>query len=84
VQETWLQKSIVKLDIPGYKVYEERRAKGIRGGIAILVRKGIKIVKYMGNEYAQGVGIQVKGGDTIWVGNIYLPPVENMLKRGTD
>jgi exonuclease III len=65
-------------------VFEERRAKGIRGGIAILVRKGIKIVKYVGNEYAQGVCIQVQGGDTIWVGNVYLPPVENMLKRGTD
>jgi hypothetical protein len=26
----------------------------------------------------------VQGGDTIWVGNVYLPPVENMLKRGTD
>jgi exonuclease III len=59
VQETWLQKSTVKLDIPGYQVYEERRAKGIRGGIAILVRKGVKVVKYVGNEYAQGMCIQV-------------------------
>jgi hypothetical protein len=42
----------VKLDIPGYQVHEERRAKGKRGGIAILIQKGIKIVKYMGNEYA--------------------------------
>ena len=57
VQETWLPKSEVKLDIPGYQVFEERRAKGIRGGIALLVRKGIKVVKYVGNEYAQGVGI---------------------------
>ena len=57
VQETWLQKSTVTLDIPGYQVYEERRGKGIRGGIAILVRKGVKVVKYVGNEYAQGVGI---------------------------
>jgi exonuclease III len=38
----------------------------------------------VGNEYAQGVCIQVQGGDTIWVGNVYLPPVENMQKRGTD
>jgi hypothetical protein len=30
------------------------------------------------------VGIQVKGGETIWVGNVYLPPTENMLKRGMD
>ena len=74
----------MKLDIPGYQVHEERRTKGKRGGIAILIRKGIKVVRYMGNEYAQGVGIQVQGGDIIWVGNVYLPPTENMLKRGMD
>ncbi len=52
VQETWLKPSTVKLDIPGYQVFEQRRDKGNRGGIAIIVKKGIKIVKYMGNEYA--------------------------------
>jgi exonuclease III len=57
LQETWLQTSTVQLDIPGYQVHEERRAKGKRGGIAILVKKGIKILRYMGNEYAQSVGI---------------------------
>ncbi len=45
LQETWLPKSSVKLDIPGYLVYEERRAKDRRGGIAIIIRKGIKIKK---------------------------------------
>jgi hypothetical protein len=65
----------VKLDIPGYQVYEERRDKGHRGGIAIIIRKGIKILKYIGNEYAQGVCIQLQGGETAWVGNVYLPPV---------
>jgi exonuclease III len=55
IQETWLKKSVVELDIPGYQVYEQRREKGKRGGIAILVRKGIKINRYVGNEYAQGV-----------------------------
>ena len=38
VQETWLQQSTVKLDIPGYLVYEERRATDRRGGIAMLVK----------------------------------------------
>jgi exonuclease III len=59
VQETWLKPSTVKLDIPGYQVFEQRRDKGNRGGIAIIVRKGIKIVKYMGNEYAQGLCIDI-------------------------
>jgi exonuclease III len=84
LQETWMQQSIVKLDIPGYQVYEERRAKGNRGGIALIIRKGIKILKYIGNEYAQGICIQIPGGETAWVGNVYLPPVQNMQKRGMD
>ena len=52
VQETWLPKSDIKLDIPGYQVFEERRAKDRRGGIAMFVKKGVKIRKYVGNEYA--------------------------------
>jgi exonuclease III len=59
VQETWLKPSTVKLDIPGYQVFEQRREKGNRGGIAIIVKKGIKIVKYMGNEYAQGICMDI-------------------------
>jgi exonuclease III len=55
IQETWLTSSSVKLDIPGYQVYEERRQISKRGGIAMLVKKGIKILKYIGNEYAQGL-----------------------------
>jgi exonuclease III len=79
-----MTQSTVKLDIPGYQVYEERRAKGNRGGIAIIIRKGIKVLKYIGNEYAQGVCLQVQGGGKAWVGNIYLPPIQNMQKRGMD
>ena len=41
IQETWLPKSDIKLDIPGYQVYEERRALDRRGGIALLVKRGI-------------------------------------------
>jgi hypothetical protein len=67
--------SNVKLDIPGYQVFEERRESGRRGGIAMLIRKGIKVLKYLGNEYTQGICLQIQGGDRIWVGNIYLPPV---------
>jgi exonuclease III len=55
IQETWLKKSVVELDIPGYQVFEQRREQGKRGGIAMLIKKGIKVVRYIGNEYAQGV-----------------------------
>ena len=52
IQETWLPQSTVKLDIPGYLTYEKRRDGDRRGGIAIIVRKGIKVKRYAGNEYA--------------------------------
>ena len=52
IQETWLPKSDITLDIPGYQVYEERWALDRRGGIALLVRRGIQVRRYMGNEYA--------------------------------
>jgi hypothetical protein len=59
-------------------VYEQRRSTGNRGGIAMIVKKGIKILKYVGNEFAQGICIQAQGGERVWVGNVYLPPVQNM------
>ena len=52
IQETWLPQSHVKLDIPGYLTYEERRDGDRRGGIAMIVRKGIKVKPYTGNAYA--------------------------------
>jgi exonuclease III len=55
LQETWLTKSTVTLDIPGYQVFEQRRETGKRGGIAILVKKGIQVIQHIGNEFAQGV-----------------------------
>jgi exonuclease III len=57
LQETWLMKSSVQLDIPGYQVFEQRRESGKRGGIAILVKNGIQVTRTIGNEYAQGVCI---------------------------
>jgi exonuclease III len=84
VQETWLKPSNAKLDIPGYQVFEQRRTQGNRGGIAILVRKGIKTLKYNGNQYAQGICIDVQGKEKIWVGNVYLPPATSLQRRGVD
>jgi hypothetical protein len=40
------------------------------------------VLKYVGNEYAQGIGIQGYGGEIIWVGNVYLPPATNLQTRG--
>ena len=57
---------------------EQRRERGSRGGIAIIIRKGIKILSYIGNEFAQGVCLQVQGGEKLWVGNVYMPPVQSL------
>ena len=48
----------------------------------MIIRRGIKIVQYVSNEYAQSTYIQVPGGEKPWVGNLYLPPAQNMQKRG--
>jgi hypothetical protein len=77
-------KSAVKLDIPGYQVFEQRRETGKRGGIAILVRNGIQVLRHVGNEYSQGICIQIHGGEKLWIGNIYMPPAQNLHKRGID
>jgi hypothetical protein len=61
---------------------EQRRERGSRGGIAVIIRKGIKILRYIGNEFAQGVCLQVQGGEKLWVGNVYMPPVQSLQKRG--
>ena len=52
VQETWLNTSTSLPSIPGYVIYEQRRSTGNRGGIAIFIRKGIKVQHVIGNEYA--------------------------------
>ncbi len=75
LQETWLTQSAVTLDIPGYQVFEQRRNTGKRGGIAIIVRNGIQVLRHIGNEFSQGVCLQVHGGEKLWVGNVYMPPI---------
>ncbi len=81
LQETWLTKSAVTLDIPGYQVFEQRRDKGRRGGMAILVRNGIQVTKYIGNEYSQGVCIQVHGGEKYGSETFICPP-QRVYKKG--
>jgi exonuclease III len=84
LQETWLTQSATTLDIPGYQVFEQRRSTGKRGGIAIIVRNGIQVIRHVGNEFSQGVCLQVHGGEKLWVGNVYMPPIQNLQKRRVD
>ena len=65
-------------------MFEQRRNKGNRGGIAIIIKKGIKVHNYVGNEYAQGMCIEVQGGEKLWIGNVYMPPTPNLIRRGVN
>jgi exonuclease III len=53
IQETWLPPAKIIPQIPGYNIIEQRRERGKRGGIAILIRKSLNIVKTTGNQHAQ-------------------------------
>ena len=50
----------------------------------MFVRKGIKVVKVVGNEYAQGLCVQLVGGEVAWICNVYLPPAQSLVKRNID
>ncbi len=52
LQETCLPKSDAVVIIPGYAIFEQRYAKGKRGGFAILVHQGISVTCVFGNDYA--------------------------------
>jgi exonuclease III len=52
VQEMWMPKSKASPEIPGYKLLEQRRAKGKRGGIAMYINSRLDIINTKGNEYA--------------------------------
>ena len=41
-----------KWEIPGFRLLEQRRVGGTRGGIAILVRNSLPVLQHKGNEYA--------------------------------
>jgi hypothetical protein len=68
------------MSVPGYRWYEKRRS-GRRGGIAILVREGIAVIRHVCNEYAQFVELQMPNGTTGIVANVYLPPTNNLARR---
>ena len=36
----------------------------------------------MGNEYAQAVRLQLPTGAAQWICNVYLPPTQNLARRG--
>ena len=47
-----------------------------------MVRNSFQIVSVTGNEYAQRVHVSLPDGTKAVINNVYLPPVQSLLKRG--
>ena len=81
LQETWLPKGGGMPDIPGYNVFEQRRAKGKRGGFATLVKKGLNVTRVVANDYALLTELLLPGGDRVAVVNAYMPPIASIKRK---
>jgi exonuclease III len=81
LQETWLPKGGGMPDIPGFHVFEHRRAKGKRGGFATLVKKGINVTRVVDNEYALLTDLLLPGGARVAVVNTYMPPIASIKRK---
>ena len=68
-------------DIPGYNVFEQRRAKGKRGGFATLVKKGLNVTRVVANDYALLTELLLPGGDRVAVVNVYMPPIASIKRK---
>lgn len=84
VQEMWIGPHAKAPSIPGYNLVEQRREQGTRGGIAIYIRNKLKIVKEVGNEYAQVVQLKLPDSSKVNIANIYVPPASSLSRRKID
>lgn len=51
LQETWIAAHADPPHIAGYRLLEQRRQIGTRGGLATYIRKSLKVETTIGNEY---------------------------------
>ena len=80
LKETFLQQKF-KYHLPGYDIYKNDRLVGTKGGVAILVKKGIIVnqewkndhFKVITNNEALGAEIQLQNGDKVILATIYCP-----------
>jgi exonuclease III len=67
--------------LKGYRLLEQRREQGNRGGLATYVRNSLHIESTMGNEYGLVAKIRLPNSQRINVANVYLPPASSLAKR---
>ena len=80
LNETFLKPKF-KFHLPGYDIYKNDRLVGTKGGVAILVKKGIIVNKEWKNEHfsvitdneALAVEIELQNGDKVLLATIYCP-----------
>ena len=80
LNETFL-KSKIKFHLPGYDIYKNDRLVGTKGGVAILVKKGIIVDQEWRNKHfnaitdneALAIEIELQNGDKIILATIYCP-----------
>ena len=80
LNETFLKPKI-KSHLPGYGIYKNDRLVGTKGGVAILVKKGIIVNQEWKNEHfnvitdneALAIEIELQNGDKVILATIYCP-----------
>ena len=80
LNETFLNPKF-KCHLPGYDIYKNDRLVGTKGGVAILVKKGIIVNQEWKNEHfnvitnneALAIEIELQNGDKAILATIYCP-----------
>ena len=77
LNETFLKPKF-KFDLPGYDIYKNDRLVGNKGGVAILVKRGIIVNQEWKGEYfnvneALTVEIELQNGNKVILATIYCP-----------
>ena len=81
LQETWIADGAAPPNLEGFTLVESRRNGSTRGGLAIYVRKPLKIENTSHNEYGIFIKILLPNSTRINIFNIYIPPYQSLLKR---
>ena len=80
LNETFLKPKF-KFHLPGYDIYKNDRLVGTKGGVSILVKKGIIVNQEWKNDHfnvitdneALAVEIELQNGDKVILATIYCP-----------
>jgi exonuclease III len=81
LQETWMANDAAPLLLKGYKILEQRRPAGTRGGLATYVRNSLQIESTTGNEYCLQVKLKLPNSQRVNIANVYMPPASSLAKR---